>query len=74
MLHLKRLASAGLTHVHLLPTFHFGGVDDERHKWKDVGKYSILLYLYKFLEIAVSFVGKYAILSLLESTAAYWTC
>ncbi|XP_027158822.1 pullulanase 1, chloroplastic isoform X1 [Coffea eugenioides] len=38
MLHLKRLASAGLTHVHLLPTFHFGGVDDERHKWKDVDR------------------------------------
>lgn len=35
MLHLKRLSSAGITHVHLLPTFQFAGVDDEKDKWKD---------------------------------------
>ncbi|XP_031092052.1 pullulanase 1, chloroplastic isoform X1 [Ipomoea triloba] len=34
VLHLKRLSSAGLTHIHLLPTFHFADVDDEKHKWK----------------------------------------
>ncbi|KAM7526852.1 hypothetical protein LguiA_016754 [Lonicera macranthoides] len=34
VLHLKRLSSAGLTHVHLLPTFQFAGVDDEKDKWK----------------------------------------
>lgn len=36
--HLKRLSSAGITHVHLLPTFQFAGVEDEKHKWKHVGK------------------------------------
>ncbi|XP_010267259.1 PREDICTED: pullulanase 1, chloroplastic isoform X2 [Nelumbo nucifera] len=35
VLHLKKLAYAGLTHVHLLPTFQFAGVDDEK-KWKHV--------------------------------------
>ncbi|XP_073018670.1 pullulanase 1, chloroplastic isoform X2 [Primulina eburnea] len=34
MLHLKKLSKAGITHVHLLPTFQFGGVDDEKDKWK----------------------------------------
>ncbi|XP_043704534.1 pullulanase 1, chloroplastic isoform X3 [Telopea speciosissima] len=32
--HLKTLSAAGLTHVHLLPTFQFGGVDDEKEKWE----------------------------------------
>ncbi|XP_042503952.1 pullulanase 1, chloroplastic isoform X2 [Macadamia integrifolia] len=32
--HLKKLSAAGLTHVHLLPTFQFGGVDDEKEKWE----------------------------------------
>lgn len=36
VVHLKRLSNAGITHVHLLPTFQFAGVDDERHKWKNV--------------------------------------
>ncbi|KAL0538607.1 hypothetical protein IC582_022756 [Cucumis melo] len=34
--HLKNLSNAGLSHVHLLPTFHFGGVDDDKTKWKFV--------------------------------------
>ncbi|KAL4190863.1 hypothetical protein AMTRI_Chr07g77910 [Amborella trichopoda] len=34
MLHLTKLAKAGLTHVHLLPSFHFAGVDDEKENWK----------------------------------------
>ncbi|KAK2983756.1 hypothetical protein RJ640_022698 [Escallonia rubra] len=34
ILHLKRLSAAGLTHVHLLPTFQFAGVEDEKYKWK----------------------------------------
>lgn len=38
MLHLKRLSTAGVTHVHLLPTFQFAEVQDEKHKWKNVGK------------------------------------
>ncbi|KAJ4972169.1 hypothetical protein NE237_005268 [Protea cynaroides] len=32
--HLKKLSAAGLTHVHLLPTFQFGGVHDEKEKWE----------------------------------------
>ncbi|KAL2548901.1 Pullulanase 1 [Forsythia ovata] len=36
MCHLKRLSCAGITHVHLLPTFQFAGVDDEKDKWKNV--------------------------------------
>ncbi|KAB1211035.1 Pullulanase 1, chloroplastic, partial [Morella rubra] len=36
MLHLKKLSNAGLTHVHLLPTFQFAGVDDEKENWKFV--------------------------------------
>ncbi|XP_071734592.1 pullulanase 1, chloroplastic isoform X2 [Rutidosis leptorrhynchoides] len=34
VLHLKKLSDAGLTHIHLLPTFQFGDVDDEKEKWK----------------------------------------
>ncbi|XP_051120165.1 pullulanase 1, chloroplastic isoform X2 [Andrographis paniculata] len=36
MLHLKRLSSAGISHIHLLPVFHFAGVDDEKVKWKNI--------------------------------------
>ncbi|XP_052200202.1 pullulanase 1, chloroplastic isoform X2 [Diospyros lotus] len=33
--HLKRVSNAGITHVHLLPTFQFAGVADEKDKWKN---------------------------------------
>nr|XP_043631778.1 pullulanase 1, chloroplastic [Erigeron canadensis] len=36
VLHLRKLSEAGLTHIHLLPTFQFGDVDDEKEKWKFV--------------------------------------
>ncbi|XP_021690510.2 pullulanase 1, chloroplastic isoform X2 [Hevea brasiliensis] len=36
VLHLKKLSNAGITHVHLLPTFQFAGVDDVRENWKSV--------------------------------------
>ncbi|PIN04745.1 1,4-alpha-glucan branching enzyme/starch branching enzyme II [Handroanthus impetiginosus] len=36
MLHLKKLSGAGITHIHLLPTFHFGDVDDNKGKWKNL--------------------------------------
>ncbi|MBA0746366.1 hypothetical protein Gogos_008891 [Gossypium gossypioides] len=36
MLHLKKLSKAGITHVHLLPTFQFAAVDDEKENWKYV--------------------------------------
>ncbi|KAJ4800593.1 Pullulanase [Rhynchospora pubera] len=32
--HLRKLSEAGLTHVHLLPSYQFGGVDDNRSNWK----------------------------------------
>lgn len=38
VLHLKKLSSAGITHVHLLPTFQFAGVDDQKENWSFVGK------------------------------------
>ncbi|QCE07791.1 pullulanase [Vigna unguiculata] len=36
VLHLKRLSSAGISHVHLLPTFQFAGVDDQKENWRFV--------------------------------------
>lgn len=36
MMHLRSLASAGLTHIHLLPVFDFATVDDDRSTWKSV--------------------------------------
>ncbi|KAL5214545.1 hypothetical protein ABZP36_003697 [Zizania latifolia] len=36
MHHLRKLSVAGLTHVHLLPSFHFAGVDDNKSNWKCV--------------------------------------
>ncbi|PPR88312.1 hypothetical protein GOBAR_AA32388 [Gossypium barbadense] len=36
VLHLKKLSKAGITHVHLLPTFQFAAVDDEKENWKYV--------------------------------------
>lgn len=43
--HLKKLSNAGISHVHLLPTFQFGGVDDDKTKWKFVGKCMSLVCL-----------------------------
>ncbi|KAF3434074.1 hypothetical protein FNV43_RR25177 [Rhamnella rubrinervis] len=34
--HLKKLSNAGITHIHLLPTFQFAGVDDNKEKWKSI--------------------------------------
>jgi pullulanase len=34
MKHLRRLAKAGLTHVHLLPTFDIATIDEDRANWK----------------------------------------
>ncbi|KAK1260252.1 hypothetical protein QJS04_geneDACA002195 [Acorus gramineus] len=34
--HLRELSATGLTHVHLLPSFHFASVDDDKRKWKFV--------------------------------------
>ena len=43
--HLKKLSNAGITHLHLLPTFQFAGVDDEKDNWKSVGKNFLKSYL-----------------------------
>lgn len=45
MLHLKKLSGAGITHVHLLPTFQFAGVHDDRGNWQSVGTKSLLMVL-----------------------------
>lgn len=37
MKHLTALAQAGLKAVHLLPTFHFSGVDEDKSHWKSPG-------------------------------------
>ena len=34
MQHLRSLAAAGLSHVHLLPCYDFGSVDEDRTMWK----------------------------------------
>ncbi|GLJ06318.1 hypothetical protein SUGI_0036280 [Cryptomeria japonica] len=34
MCHLKKLSESGLTHLHLLPSFHFATVDDNKENWK----------------------------------------
>ncbi|MCO5576819.1 hypothetical protein L7F22_030639, partial [Adiantum nelumboides] len=34
--HLKELADAGLTHIHLLPSFDFASVDEIKENWKTV--------------------------------------
>ncbi|KAG0630362.1 hypothetical protein M758_1G172900 [Ceratodon purpureus] len=34
--HLKKLAEAGLTHIHLLPCFDFSSVDERKETWKSV--------------------------------------
>ncbi|MCG2784355.1 MAG: pullulanase-type alpha-1,6-glucosidase [Anaerolineae bacterium] len=36
MKHLKRLAEAGLTHVHLLPAFDIASVNEDKSTWKNV--------------------------------------
>ena len=43
MKHLRALAASGMKAVHLLPTFHFEGVDEDRTHWKstaDLTQYS----------------------------------
>ena len=32
--HLKSLSSAGMTHVHLLPTYDYGTVNERKSEWK----------------------------------------
>ncbi|KAH7286181.1 hypothetical protein KP509_33G061600 [Ceratopteris richardii] len=34
--HLKQLADAGITHIHLLPSFDFGSVDERKENWKSI--------------------------------------
>ncbi|CAO2034210.1 unnamed protein product [Urochloa humidicola] len=42
--HLRKLSEAGLTHVHLLPSFQFGGVDDIKNNWKCVDEAELSKY------------------------------
>jgi pullulanase len=37
MRHLRALAASGMKAVHLLPTFHFDDIDEDRTKWKSTG-------------------------------------
>lgn len=67
MLHLKKLSNAGISHIHLLPTFQFAGVDDEKSKWQTVGTellfmlllsrfFSFSLYLNSVHQMQVSYI------------------
>ena len=40
--YLRTLAAAGLTHVHLLPSFDFATVNEDRTAWQDAGELSAL--------------------------------
>lgn len=40
MRHLRELAQSGLKAVHLLPTFHFGSVNEDKSKWSSPGALS----------------------------------
>ena len=40
MRHLHQLANAGLTSVHLLPSFHFGSVNEDKSTWQSPGALS----------------------------------
>ncbi len=40
MRHLRSLAEAGLKAIHLLPTFHFSGVDEDRTRWMNTADLS----------------------------------
>ena len=40
MRHLRELAQSGLTSVHLLPTFHFGSVNEDKTQWASPGALS----------------------------------
>lgn len=42
--HLKKLAEAGLTHVHLLPSFDFSSVDERKETWKTVDEDKLSMY------------------------------
>jgi pullulanase-type alpha-1,6-glucosidase len=42
--HLKALAEAGLTHIHLLPTFDIATVDDNKSSWQTVDEAKLASY------------------------------
>lgn len=42
--HLKKLAKAGLSHVHLLPCFDFSSVDERKDYWKSVDEEKLSTY------------------------------
>jgi pullulanase len=44
VMHLKNLADAGLTHVHLLPCFDFATVNEQKETWKTVDTAKLALY------------------------------
>ena len=36
--HLRRLSSSGLSHLHLLPSYDFSSVNEDKETWRDVGE------------------------------------
>ena len=66
--HLKKLSDAGITHVHLLPTFQFADVDDEKEKWQSVGKnISYSAWAFESLQMACKIKQVYYFLMAFEN-------
>lgn len=49
------MRNAGLSHVHLLPSFHFAGVDDEKEKWKHIGESFSVFYPWFYILLTFVF-------------------
>ncbi|KAK4406305.1 Pullulanase 1, chloroplastic [Sesamum angolense] len=62
MLHLKKLSGAGITHIHLLPTFQFAGVDDKKDKWQHVDIFVTVQYKLNALAAVLITQTRYAML------------
>jgi hypothetical protein len=60
VMHLKNLADAGLTHVHLLPCFDFATVNEKKETWKTVGEE---IFSFIFLILNAKIVHYFVILN-----------
>jgi pullulanase/glycogen debranching enzyme len=66
VLHLKKLSGAGITNVHLLPTFEFAGVDDQKENWRNVGKINNILSFEYLLHPSIMQLVIYVVLNILS--------
>jgi hypothetical protein len=61
-----QLSGAGITHVHLLPTFLFAGVDDQKENWRNVGKINNILSFEYLLHPSILQLVIYVVLNILS--------